>query len=186
MPPKSFVTPRANIRSRGYLPHWELPDATYHIIFRLDDSLPRHVAEQLALERKALGRIDFEKRFDEALDRGFGSGALKEPRVAEIVVKALQHFHGARYELFTWCVMPNHVHVIAQLRDSLDRVVHSWKSYTAHRANEILNLTGRFWSREYFDRIVRDHYDLHRLVTYVLSNPDCAGLADWPWRGSEI
>jgi transposase IS200 family protein len=53
--------------------------------------------------------------------------------------------------------MPNHVHVVAQLASeiSLAKVLLSWKSYTARRANAILGRSGVFWQREYFDRIIR-------------------------------
>ena len=79
--------------------------------------------------------------------------------------------------------MPNHVHVLIQTlgEQSLARIVHSWKSYTAHRANEILGRSGTFWQREYFDRIVRDEEDLRRTIEYVIENPVKAGLRDWPW-----
>ena len=184
MPPPTFVTPRANIRSRGYLPHWEVPDATYHIVFRLADSLPRHVAQELAIERKALGDINFELRLDDALDQGHGSCALRDHRVSEMVLGARKHFDGTRYELRTWCIMPNHAHVLVRLCDSMNRVLHSWKSYTAKRANEILERSGPFWQREYFDRIIRDERDFRDTERYILGNPEKAGLHDWPWRGT--
>jgi putative transposase len=40
-------------------------------------------------------------------------------------------------------------------RNSLDRIVHSWKSYSAHRANRILGRSGTFWHRDYFDHAER-------------------------------
>jgi REP element-mobilizing transposase RayT len=186
MPPKTFITPMANVRSRGYLPHWEAPDAIYHVIFRLNDSLPRHVAEQLAREREALGKIVFAQRFDEALDHGYGCGALKDPKIAEVIVTALHYWDGDRYELFSWCVMPNHVHVAVRMHDSLANVLHSWKTYTARLANAIRGSTGRFWCREYYDHIVRNDEELRNLSRYIMNNPDKARLFDWPWRGTKI
>ena len=63
---------------------------------------------------------------------------LHEHDNAAIVQTALQHFDGERYRLIAWVVMPNHIHVmieqIAGFR--LDRVVHSWKSYTANTINK--------------------------------------------------
>lgn len=66
---------------------------------------------------------------------------------------------------------------------SLARIVQSWKSYTAKRANEILKREGAFWAREYFDRIVRSPEDLSRTVEYVVNNPVKAGLKEWRWVG---
>jgi len=65
----------------------------------------------------------------------------------------------------------------------LERILHSWKSYTAKRANEILGQTGVFWQSEYYDRIIRNDEDLERTIEYVLNNPTKAGLVDWPWVG---
>src|SRR3954468_5571794 len=44
------------IRSRGYLPHWEIEGATYSLTYRLHDSLPIYVVHQLARQREAMTR----------------------------------------------------------------------------------------------------------------------------------
>src|SRR5260370_39467755 len=44
------------IRSRGYLPHWEIDHATYFVTFRLADSLPQELLTRLRQERDALDR----------------------------------------------------------------------------------------------------------------------------------
>ena len=36
------------------------------------------------------------------------------PPARTIVLNALQHFHGQRYQLLAACVMPDHVHVLLQ------------------------------------------------------------------------
>jgi REP element-mobilizing transposase RayT len=103
---------------------------------------------------------------------------------AAIVERTLLHFDGQRYRLFAWCVMPNHVHVVAQLYAGceLSILIHSWKSYSAHEMNRLLDRTGP-WQREYFDRIIRSERELLETVEYVLENPERAGLADWPFSG---
>ncbi len=60
---------------------------------------------------------------------------------------AFFHFDGERYRLIAWVVMPNHVHVLIELLEGypLGEVIHSWKSYTANKANEILGRQDRFW-----------------------------------------
>lgn len=47
--------------SRGYLPHFDSPHIIQHITYRLADSLPRAVLEQMQAEVEALFR-DNEKR----------------------------------------------------------------------------------------------------------------------------
>jgi REP element-mobilizing transposase RayT len=79
--------------------------------------------------------------------------------------------------------MPNHVHVVFQTLagNALAGILHSWKSFSAKRANQIVHRTGEFWQREYYDRLVRDAAEFHRAVKYVADNPLRAGLKDWPW-----
>lgn len=64
-------------------------------------------------------------------------------------------------------------------------ILASLKKFTALRSNKILNRTGAFWQDESYDRVIRDDDELERVIWYVLSNPEKAGLVqswkDWPW-----
>ena len=79
--------------------------------------------------------------------------------------------------------MPNHVHVVARLLpgQTLATVVHSWKSFTAKRANAILGREGTFWQREYYDHLIRNEGEFERAMNYVADNPAKAILKDWKW-----
>ena len=48
--------------------------------------------------------------------------------------------------------------------------MHSLKSYTANECNKVLNRSGTFWQREYFDRIVRNRNDLTKKSYELLNN----------------
>jgi REP element-mobilizing transposase RayT len=183
---------RVLTRSRGYLPHWEVDDAIYFITYRLADSLPLGVVERLTAERRAdcergikpsMAKRRFGRRMNRYLRVGYGECHLRDETIAKLVINAWQHFDNERYRLMTWCVMPNHVHVIMRLfvGSDLAKVLHSWKSYTANLANSILGRTGTFWCREYYDRCIRDERELLRTVRYVRENPAKAGLRDWPY-----
>src|SRR6202035_3994036 len=101
---------------------------------------------------------------------------------------ALTTFDGSRYALIGWCVVANHVHALIETRAGhpLDRVVHSWKSFTAKKANRLLRRTGPFWAPEYFDRYMRDDEHLATTLVYIEANPVKAGLCERPsgWRFS--
>jgi hypothetical protein len=45
----------------------------------------------------------------------------------------------------------------------------------------ILERTGEFWLREYYDHLIRNIDEFERAVRYVGENPVKAGLKDWPW-----
>jgi REP element-mobilizing transposase RayT len=123
------------------------------------------------------------KKIEDYFDRGMGACSLRNPRIANLVADALRFWHGKRYRLLAWCVMPNHVHVIFRLfpGQELSDTVGGWKSYTAKRASRILGRTGTFWQREYYDRLIRKEGELDRAMDYVLRNPEKAGLKDWNW-----
>ena len=192
-----------HIRHGAFLPHWSQEGAVYFVTFRLADSLPRSAVETWVAEREAIAknakllnrqltmaeqdrlRILFSERVEAYLDKGHGVCWLKEKRIARIVQSTLLHFHGQRYLLFAWCVMPNHIHVVLcpERGHDLSGILHSWKSFSAKKANKALNRTGGFWQAEYYDHIVRDEEDFDRCVEYTYYNPERAGMEGWQWRG---
>ncbi|MDQ6656596.1 MAG: class I tRNA ligase family protein [Verrucomicrobiota bacterium] len=194
------------VRRGSHLPHWTQDGATYAVNFRLVDSLPETVLQEWQHERRELSRIAAERgealpapeqaRLDAAfsekveayLDAGRGECWLRDPRIAELIRDALLHFDGDRYELAAWCVMPNHVHVIVQPKagHQLSDILHSWKSFTASRANQLLERDGAFWQAESYDRLIRTEEGLRRQIRYAWENPESAGLGEWPWRGRGI
>jgi putative transposase len=181
---------------RRNLPHRLPPGENLFITFRLADSLPRIVLEKLRAEWEVSANPAEEAeqtyarqkryfgRFDALLDKAAtGPLWLQEPLVAAVVKEAL-HFHdGKKYLLVCYCVMPNHVHLVVTLPDNappLAQSLQSIKSYTATKANKLLNRAGQFWQRESYDHIVRDAEEMKRVVSYVLEDPIKAGLTtDW-------
>lgn len=196
--PKQLVPPQlqVSVRSRGYVPHWDASGAIYFLTFRLADALPPFVLDRLRQERRVIElqitrnerrltalerlRVDrfFFRRLDDALDCGYGSCLLARDEAALIVQQALLFFDRARYDLFAWCVMPTHVHVLARLNVDLARVMHSWTSYSCHEINTALARRGSVWERESYDRLVRNERHFLAVRRYVVANPEKAGLSD--------
>lgn len=186
---------------RGYLPHIEVKKLQF-VTFRLYDSLPKEVLLQAKMvvecsqsshcqaHKDAARHREMIRLIDRYEDAGYGQCFLSNPRVAEIVQDTLRAHDGVKYNLLEWCIMPNHVHVLINVLGdwSLSQILHSWRSYTAQRANEILGRKGQFWMHEYFDRYIRDQKHYVSVVNYIANNPVKAGLAvsvdQWRWRGS--
>ena len=188
------------IRKRSRLPHWDILEGVYSVTFRVADALPASVVAELEAEQAELCRrlerdgiltlsqiswIDnaIKHRIEKHLDAGMGSCPLANDDVASMVANALRHFDGDRCRLLAWCVMPNHVHVVFTLlgTNTLEKVMHSWKSFTSHQANRILNREGAFWQGDYFDRTIRSARHLEFAIQYVVDNPSKAGLKNWKW-----
>lgn len=152
-----------------------MPAHAVETLFREREQLlrgTRTVAERAHLERV------FEVRIDRDLDEAHGSCILRQH--GEVVASALRHFDGERYTLHAWCVMPSHVHVLVHIARGADvpKILHSWKSWTAHQIGR-----GEIWRREYFDRVVRSPQELIDTRQYIRNNPAKAGLRNWPWVG---
>jgi valyl-tRNA synthetase len=197
------ATQKIDKRQGRYLPHWTKEGATYAVVFRLADSVPEEVGQSWRLERQniierakqqnrpltdneqiELQRLRSEK-IESFLDAGHGKCLLREKGIAEIVDNALKHFDGVRYDLIAWAIMPNHVHIIVRPRpgQKLSEIVHSRKSFTAKEINRRLAQKGSVWMDEYYDHVIRDEKDFANQVNYVLTNPEKAGLQNWPWYG---
>jgi len=129
---------------RGYMPHVDGAQLIQHVSYHLADSLPKEALEAMSAELKRLPPklrdAEKEKRIAAYVDAGKGSCVLREPAIAEMVQNAFTLFHGERYTLHAWCVMPNHVHVLFQPKPgwSMSKIVASWKSYTGRRISEYL------------------------------------------------
>ncbi len=114
-----------------------------------------------------------------------------------VILDALRHFHGTRYELITACVMPDHTHFLFQPwpkdRDAADQpifwslaeLLSSLKSFTAHEIDGVEKTKGPVWKKESFDRYVRSDRDLQEKFDYILRNPWTAEIVgpteDYPW-----
>ena len=114
------------------------------------------------------------------MDQCHGSCVLRDPILAHIVSDTLKFFDGDRYDLASFIVMPNHVHILVQFRDdvSLTKQTESWLRFSARQINEQLNQTGPFWQSEPFDHLVRSDEQFVYLSDYVRNNPTKAGLKE--------
>jgi type I restriction enzyme R subunit/putative DNA methylase len=149
-------------------------------------------------------------KLEEYLDRGVGECHLRDPRVARLTEDALLHFHGQRYELLAWCVMPNHVHVLVHVwKTPLWKIVQSWKHFIQTQTKRLLterrlparldsdinrNAPGRRpalqWQREYWDTFMRDEEQERTAIRYIESNPLKAKLCrtpeDWAFGSAKF
>ena len=183
---------------RGYLPHCDFPNLVQFVTFRLADSMPvSHRGEWehlLKVDDVHMRRT----KLEEYLDRGVGECWLRDARIARTAEDSLLHFHNDRFELLAWCVMPNHVHVLVDVRMTpMGKMVQSWKRFIATQAETILterrsptrlaveptrNEPARRaalrlkWQREYWDTFMRGDEQERTAIRYIENNPVKAKL----------
>ena len=151
--------------------------------------MPQNVLEKWRLElaQNAITDADFRRRIEHYLDENYGSGYLRDTRIASVLQDTLLKWDGERYKLISWVIMPNHAHILLTLEQgvSVSEIMHSIKSYTAHEANKLLNRQGQFWAKEYFDRYIRDYKHFASTIKYIENNPVkarlCSSPEKWPY-----
>jgi REP element-mobilizing transposase RayT len=190
----TYFNPRAALEVwRNRLPHWDQLGGTYFLTFRLADAVPADLLRRWQAEREDWLRVHppplspelellyhqrFSAQLDQWLDASHGSCALRDPASARIVADTLAHDDPARCALWSWVIMPNHIHVLLSLRSAhgLDAILKMWKGVSARRINQHRGTTGSLWQRDYFDRLVRDEVHFGRCVRYIRQNPTRAKL----------
>lgn len=190
------------VRKGKSLPHWTCENAIYHVSFRLHDSIPkahrlawlaeresiiansRAIGRELTDEENDKLRYLFSEKIDKYLDTGYGKCYLAIPKIGQMVARSLTFFDEKRYWIHAYCVMPNHTHVIVEpiFGFELEKIVHSWKSYSSTQANRLLGRNGTFWQSEPYDHIIRSLKEYRFQMEYVWNNPGTMRSGFLRWR----
>ncbi len=190
-----FFNPNEDIEKTHHkLPHWQQGEVAIFVTFRLTDSLPRELLDDwlracdafLAANpppwddiTEACDHGQFSDKLDEHLDAAHGSCALRDPHVAQIVADRLHHFDDLRYDLWSYVIMPNHVHVLFTLCDgeTLPDKLQGWKGVSSRLIHKTgLSALYPFWQPDYFDRLIRSPEHFSTVKAYIRENPAKAGL----------
>src|SRR4029078_1382531 len=128
-------------------PHFD-GKVTQFITFRLADSLPQAVFDELKLQLEHDKHTDFSpelrSRIENYLDAGAGECILQDPKVAHIVQETILNEHGKSCDVDAWVIMPNHTHVLLRVYEghNLASVMKRIKGISARRINQLLNREG--------------------------------------------
>jgi REP element-mobilizing transposase RayT len=152
MKPKERLKPVKEFRVyRRNLPHLELPGSVYFITF--------NIAKGFTLSDSA----------------------------KDIVLSTFRFHDGKKYVLRAYVIMDTHVHCILQpmeespgVFNSLAQIMHSIKSYSANRIQRVLNVNGKIWQDENYDRIIRDEEEYLEKMNYIANNPLKAMIVEKP------
>jgi REP element-mobilizing transposase RayT len=107
----------------------------------------------------------------------------------QVVKNAILFWHGRKWTAHALTVMPDHVHILATPLEaskgrwhSLSTILHSVKSVSSLKINQLRGRRRPLWQSESFDRIVRDEKEFHEKASYILSNAVKARLVDDGWK----
>ena len=170
------------------LPHGDTVGQPIFVTFRLHDSLPGSRVFPPARLTGGKAFVAMDKLLDQARTGPF---FLRQPEIANVVASALYHgeqkFH--RYQLHSYIVMPNHVHMLVTPTIASPKWLGPLKGFCAHECNRILDRAGQaFWQDESYDHLVRSELEFGRIQRYIEQNPVTAGLAltaeQFPWSSA--
>ncbi len=177
---------------RGYVPHRDSAGLTQFVTYHLADSFPASLRSEWSAFLEIENDRERRKELETYLDRGRGECWLRRNDIARICEDALLHFHGDRFWMRAWCLMPNHAHVIFEVTATpMSELVQSWKGYSARRCNQILGRKDfAFWSDDYWDTYMRDGEQEKQTIRYIEKNPVKAGLVrearEWAWSSARF
>ena len=174
---------------RGFLPHFDAPNVTQIVTFMLADSFPVKRNPELEVMVQEADNSARRRKIEAWLDRGHGECWLRPSSAAKLVERTLLEGDGTDYRMQAWCVMPNHVHLVVDVRDvPLVQLIRVWKGKSARHVNEFLGRHGQLWQEDYFDTLIRDTEHLKRAIRYTEQNPAKARLITnpraWDWSSA--
>ncbi len=185
-------------------PHRHQPLSVCFLTMRLNDSIPKSVVQGWHRERlqflQRYGIVcsgdwetgyqcltseqqkDFKKHFSRqrelTLDNCLGECELANPLASQEVAKSLLKFHGDRYWMGDFVIMPNHVHCLVAFKSAEIAKTQpgGWMRYSARKINQSMERSGVLWFPEPFDHLVRSNSQLEYLRKYIRDNPAKAGI----------
>jgi putative transposase len=108
--------------------------------------------------------------------RPFTCGDLNDAIVDVLLAERLR----SGCDLYVYCLMPDHLHLIASPRDdgrSVLTYVDRFKALST-RVSWRFRLSGKLWQPRSYDHVLRRGEDVERVSEYIWSNPVRAGLVE--------
>ncbi len=109
------------------------------------------------------------------------------PEPASMAMELLPEMVKARHAvLFSWCIMPDHLHFLLQDKDVIG-FVRVFKGRLTPEARR-LEHGWMLWQRSFYDHALRGAESLGDVALYIWENPVRAGIIScasaYPWSGS--
>lgn len=105
------------------------------------------------------------------------------PNMAKIIMDELNFRRIEEIQLFCYCLMPDHLHVLLSLKEEYKKSLPNWmgtfKRYTSRMAYEFQGVKP-LWQPNFYDHVVRKDESLLEIAQYILNNPVRKELvSDW-------
>jgi|GEM_PF-5256712 len=170
------------------LPCFQQKRKFYNICFRLADSQPEHILNNMEriiakwrsehpgetypeIKRQ---REEF-RQMEYWLHQGHGSCILQDSTIQRIITRVILSHDEIECQVGTFVIMGNHIHLVVKMqgendmRDFLQKIKH--ESNDAIKAYLGIQSDDPIWMRGAFTRIIRSPRELTKTLRYIKNNP---------------
>lgn len=156
------------------LPHIDAIDHCQFVTYRTNDSVDAYMLN--LLNDKNLKSALKQYKIDNYLDSS-KNGSYLNDSVLEYLYDFLKSLNTEVYELISFVIMPNHVHILFKQIKPISETVKILKAKSAKNINILLNKDGKFWASDYYDKVIRDEDHFTKVYEYIKNNATKAGLS---------
>ncbi len=161
------------VSATNHLTHLDIKNHHQFITFRTQDSVDDYLKK---LARQNLSNSKRQLAIDKYLDQSKNGAYLNDDTLA-LFNEFIKAKEAVLYELFAFCIMPNHVHILIKPLDKLAKTVQTLKGGSAKLINEMMERKGQFWAADYYDKLIRDEKHFITAYEYIKNNPLALGEA---------
>ena len=156
------------------LPHINTLNHYQFVTFRTYDSLDAYLKN---IESSNLSNAKKQLHIDEYLDIS-SDGRYFQGAVLVYMREFLLSLDGVYYELVSFVIMPNHIHILFYQKEALSIILKKLKGTSSLTINKMLQKKGKFWASGYYDKAIRDERHFEVVYDYIKNNPLKAGVED--------
>jgi putative transposase len=103
---------------------------------------------------------------------------FRHERWARLMVATLEHYAQSGFTLHAYVIMPDHLHLLIEPSESIEKLVQLVKGGFSFRARKEFQWTDEIWQPGFTDHRIRDEDDWSRHLDYIRTNPMVAKLVE--------
>ena len=161
-------------RHYSHLSHIDSIGHYQFITFRTKESLDSYL--ECLYNSSEIEKIK-QYKMDRYLDSS-QNGALLYGEVLEKIRDYYLGYDKNVFEIEALSIMPNHIHVLLKQNDNISNVMRVLKGGAGHIINKTLDRKGAVWSKDYYDKAIRDEKHFWVVYEYIKYNAVKANLDD--------
>ena len=145
-------------------------DLKYHyqfVTFRTFDSVDSYIKKLSSYTSNCRKR---QLAIDTYLDKSSNGAYLNDDALLYLRELLIAQDHKL-YQLFAFCIMPNHVHILCEPLVKLSLIMQIIKGRSAKKINTMGKNNGCFWEPDYYDRLIRSEHHFRVVYRYIRQNP---------------